>query len=138
MVMIMRFTTDVRSTIKQPAEERNAQHVYIRCNYRKATVPEEDGGERIEWRYDEYYMTDNEYENIRAGRLFGIDGWSDALRAVERSARYRIADDMIAKYTSDVPDDAKRDMWVQYKHAVRETQNAPGYPQQVTYPEEPE
>lgn len=134
----MEFREDIRSMIRQPAEERNAQHVYVRCNYRRVTVPDADGTERIEWQYDEYYMTDNEYENIRAGRLFGIDGWSDALRGVERSARYRIADDMIAKYSSDVPDDAKKALWVQYKHAVRETQNAQGYPQQVTYPEEPE
>ena len=133
----MEFRENVRSAVKQSAEERNAQHVYVRCNYRRVTVPDADGTERIEWQYDEYYMTDNEYENIRAGRLFGIDEWSDALRGVERSYLYDHADKYIMKARTDAPNPELEAALISYKAAIRATVNQPTYPQTVVYPEPP-
>ena len=124
--------------MRQPEVERNAQHVYVRWNHHTVQAPPmgEEEQPRTVWEHDEIYMTDNEYSQVQTGLWNGE--WNDALRSIERAALYDRADRMISKYGTDVPDDAKRTAWIGYKHAVRETQDAPGYPQTVTYPDEPE
>ena len=130
---------NVTSADRQPEIEDNDLHVYIRYNYSKQTTPAtETEPEKTQWTYDEIFMTKNEYSNAQAGRLFGIDEWTDALREIERAYKYRKADDKIAKYSTDVVDEQMKQKWIDYKSKVRSTSSLPTYPTLVTYPEEPE
>lgn len=119
------------------AVEQNGQTVYIRNNVERKSEKDEMGETVQFWEYDEIIMTLSEYDSVRAGRLIGMD-WTDALRAVERSALYDHADTQISKYSTDASDAAMRQAWVDYKAGVRATQSAKGYPQSVSYPAMPE
>lgn len=130
----MQFKKNVKSNFRQPDVEHNSGYVYVRFNFVKSTETFDDKSIEV-WTYDEYFMTENEYNDIQVGRF---TEWSDALCSVRRAYLYRIADDHIAKYTTDVLDEAKRKLWVDYKAAVRATQDQPGYPMDVTYPDFPE
>lgn len=135
----MEFRTEVRSGVRPPEVQFNADSVYIHTNIVKSEVPEEDGmPARTEYVYDEVLMPRAEYDNLLAGHLFGADAWTDALRMVERREKYRIADEMISKYTTDVADEKKTAEWVNYKAAVRATQSQKGYPESISYPEMPQ
>lgn len=125
--------------VKPPFAEENGDHVYLRTNIERVTVKSDREGEEDcqEWQYDETVLTRLEYQNVLQGRLMNGE-WTDALRTAERSQRYREADDMLSKYSTDAADKAKYDAWKGYKAAVRATQDAAGYPQQVTYPDLPE
>ena len=130
----MQFRKDVRSNFRQPGVEHNSGSVYVRCNFVKSTESTDDRTSDI-WTYDEYFMSEDEYNDVQVGRF---SEWTDTLCSVRRAYLYRIADDHIAKYTTDVPDETKRNLWVNYKAAVRATQDQPGYPMDVTYPDFPE
>lgn len=133
----MQFRKDVHASVRQPEFEMNSNHIYIRANYRKSVIPAtDDEPEQSIWTYDEYYMPENEYYAVCIGAFRGP--WDDILRGAEREYHYNYADKMIMKYTTDVPDETLRQAWVDYKHAVRATQDAQGYPQTVTYPDLPE
>lgn len=116
--------------------EENGDTVYLRTNIARTTV-KDDSGERAEWVYDEDVLSRTEFQSMQQGRL--MDGeWDDALRRAERMLLYRNADDMISKYSTDAVDDAMKQKWIDYKAAVRATQNASGYPKTASYPEPPE
>lgn len=137
--MIYHATVHGTQSVKPPFAEENGDHVYLRMNIERVTVKGDREGEedRQEWRYNETVLTRLEYQNILQGRLMSGE-WTDALRTAERSQRYREADDMIAKYSTDATDAAMKKKWIEYKAAVRATQDAAGYPTQVTYPDLPE
>ena len=120
-----------------PDTEHNFGSVYVRFNiqpYEETTDEQTYKG----WVYDEWFMTEYEYQMVQQGQMPYGGAWDDALRSVERASLYRTADDMIAKYSTDVPDESKKQLWIQYKHAVRDTQTSPSYPTEVTYPMRPE
>ena len=99
---------------------------------------EEDGIISTVYQYTQYRFDRGEYELVQVGSLPSGAEWDDVLRGIERATLYDEADRMINKYSTDVPDDAKRNAWIAYKHAVRETQGAEGYPLTAEYPDRPE
>lgn len=130
--------TGVSSGMMPISPEWNADQVYIRYNVSIRQV-EDESEIRNEYVYDEIQMHINEYNNVRMGILpISESAWTDQLRIIERSEIYRHADDMIMKYSTDVPDEDKRSAWIAYKAGVRSTQSSQGYPQEVTYPDRPE
>lgn len=137
----MRFNAAVHGTqpVKPSFVEENGDHVYLRTNIERVTVKSDREGEedRQEWQYDETVLNRTEYQSIIQGRLMSGE-WTDALRTAERMQRYREADDMLSKYSTDAVDKTKYSAWKDYKAAVRATQDAAGYPQQVEYPDLPE
>ena len=90
------------------------------------------------WVCEEDYLPMHIYNAFVSGDPSVIGEWSDGLRRLERERLYDHADRMVSKYSTDVPDEDKRSAWVAYKAAVRATQDAPGYPADVTYPDMPE
>ena len=134
----MIYRQEATSNTRPVSPEWNANHVYIRYDITTRQI-EIEGEAVTEYVYKEIMMSINEYHNLQAGTLpISVPEWDDQLRAIERGALYDEADKMISKYSTDVPDSDKRTAWVQYKHLVRATQEAQGYPQTVTYPERPE
>ena len=125
-----------------PDIEFNYGNVYVRFNIQRIVVPdptpEDEGHTREEWQYDEYFMTDYEYQMIQQGSIPSGATWSDPLRSIERERLYEIGDRMLAKYRSYAPDDTKAQMWSDWKGQVHATVNQPNYPTEVTYPEVPE
>ena len=133
----MQFRTKVTSGFQQPDIEHNSDSVYVRYNFVKTEVPAtETEPARVVYTYDEIFMSEDEYNDIRVGRFSGE--WTDVLRSIERAYLYDFADKMIMKFSTDAEDEAKRKLWVDYKAAVRATQDLPGYPVNVTYPDLPE
>ena len=133
----MEYRENVTSGVRQAEIEHNGTHVYVRWDFVKSVVPATaEEPEHTIWTYKEYYMHETEYYAVCNGSFEGR--WDDALRSVEREHLYDRADKMIMKYSTDVPDEAMRQKWVQYKAGVRGTQTAAGYPQTVAYPEMPE
>lgn len=121
--------------IKPSFIEENGDSIYLRINIEQIEIA--DGSDvRKEWQYDETVLTRLEYQSILQGRLIGAE-WTDALRTLERTRLYRDADDMISKYSTDAVNESKKQEWIDYKAAVRATQDAEGYPQTVVYPEQP-
>ena len=117
--------------------EINHESVYVRWGFVKSIVPAtETEPERIIWTYNEYFMAQNEYYDVCSGRYGGT--YDDVLRSLQRKTLYDEADERIMKYTTDVPDEVKKQNWITFKAAVRATQKAAGYPEKVTYPEMPE
>lgn len=135
---MMKFRKDIHGTqTRVPEIEANHGNVYIRSNIRRETYEGDDGVTYNGWIYDEWFMSESDYVLIQMGSMPEGGIWDCTLRSVERSMLYRKADDMIAKYSTDVPNEAMRTNWIEYKHQVRMTQEAPGYPRTVEYPEEP-
>lgn len=85
------------------------------------------------------YLFDNqEYDLLSVGILPPEATWDEHLREIERSFLYDEADIYISKYTTDVPDEEKRALWVAYKSAIRNSIYQENYPLEVTYPTRPE
>lgn len=125
--------------IKVPTIEHNYGGVYVRFNVQPFSETDPVTGETFSgWVYDEWFMTEMEYQLIQQGIMPYGGEWDDALRSIERAYLYRTADDMLMKYSSDVIDVSMKSAWTSWKHAVRQTQEAPGYPLEVTYPAPPE
>lgn len=137
--MIYNAAVHGTQAVKPPFAEENGDRVYLRTDIVRVTVKSDREGEedREEWQYNETVLTRLEYQNILQGRLMSGE-WTDALRTAERSQRYREADDMIAKYSTDSVDADMKQKWISYKAAVRATQDAAGYPKTVGYPDLPE
>lgn len=138
----MQLRTNIHGgQVRVPTTEFNYGKVYVRFNVTR-TEEVTDGPEGPEtvqgWQYDEWFMTSDEYAQIQQGILPYGGHWDDALRGIERAYLYREADDMLSKYSTDEPDQEKYDAWKSYKHFIRLTQNAPGYPLTVEYPPRPE
>jgi len=121
-----------------PTVEHNYGNVYVRFNIEPTSDTDPDGQTVTGWVYDEWFMTEAEYQQVQQGIMPHGGHWDDALRSVERAYLYRTADDMLMKYSSDVIDVNMKSAWTSWKHSVRLTQEAPGYPLEVTYPAKPE
>lgn len=134
----MELRTQVHSTartIKQ--QEHNYGHVYVRFNITQQEVTI-DGRTYNEFVYDEYFMTEYEYQQIQQGHVpMGLP-WTEPLRSIEREALYEIGDRMLAKYRSYAPDEVKAQAWSDWKGQVHASVNQQDYPLKVVYPEEPE
>lgn len=122
------------STTRQPPMMVGPTVTLVNTDERVTNQMNEDGTATTIYQYTQYRFARGEYELVQVGSLPSGAEWDDVLRGIERATLYDDADKMISKYTTDVPDTAKRDAWVAYKHAVRETQRAQGYPQEVEYP----
>lgn len=119
-----------------PDIEHNYGDVYVRFNIQpyEETIDEQT---YKGWVYDEWFMSEYEYQMIQQGQMPYGGVWDDALRSIERGALYDEADRYISKYATDVPDESKRMAWVNYKASVRSTPSQETYPQVVTYPIRP-
>lgn len=127
-----------RSIVKQPHKIVGPTVTIVNTNEVQGTEQDEEGVLTPYFEYDSYRFKAGEYELVQVGFLPAGAEWDDVLRSIERKELYDYADGMIAKYTTDVPDSEKRDAWVTYKHEVRTTQEAEGYPRTVSYPARPE
>ncbi len=141
----MKFRAEVSGTQEsKPADiESNGNSVYARANIRRVSV--EDGDRtREEWRYEEAEMTSAEWSSLLALDSSWVGSWSDAMRTAERRARYERMDPRVSSVRRriDLGDDVEGNTvklmaYQQYCAAVTATREQPGYPQDVTYPAEP-
>ena len=127
----MIYNENVTADVKLSETEHNSNLVYFRFNYEKIVKDEKEI-----WQFDQYVMSEDEYNDVRVGRFSGP--WTDALRSIQRGYLYEIADKMVSKYSTDAEDKEKYNAWVQYKHLVRSTQEQENYPTKVVYPDTPE
>ena len=134
----MELRNNVHSTARTVrTEEHNYGHVYVRFNITQQEVTI-DGRTLNEWVYDEYFMTEYEYQQIQQGHVpMGLP-WTEPLRSIEREFLYEIGDRMLAKYRSYAPDEVKAQSWSDWKGLVHQTVEQAEYPTKVTYPEQPE
>lgn len=142
----MKYKAEVSgSQESKPADiENNGNSVYARANIRKVTV--EDGDRtREEWRYEEAEMTSGEWSRMLALDTSWVTAWSDAMRTAERRARYERMDPRVSSVRRkiDLGDDAEGNRaklmaYQEYCAAVTATREQPSYPQDVTYPDEPD
>ena len=133
----MEITTTF-STVRQPPMIVGPTVTLINTNERITNQQGEGGTIETVYQYTQYRFERGEYELVQVGILPNGAHWDDVLRGIERGALYDEADKMVSKYSTDVPDEAKRGAWVAYKHDVRATQSAEGYPAIVQYPTRPE
>ena len=124
---------------KVPNIEHNYGGVYVRFNIQPFSETDPVTGETYSgWVYDEWYMTDIEYQLIRQGTMPYGGEWDDALRSIERGALYDHADVRIMRLSTYVTDETLKQAWITYKAGVHDTVNQPSYPASVTYPIPPE
>ena len=118
-------------TVRQ--QEFNYGHVYVRFNITQQEVTI-DGRTYNEYVYDEYFMTEYEYQQIQQGHVpMGLP-WTEPLRSIERECLYETADKMLMKYTSYAPDPDKVQALNSYKAQIHASTEQTEYPQKVTYP----
>lgn len=98
----------------------------------------EETEEGIIYDFTSYLFDNQEYDMLSVGILPPQSTWDEHLREIERSFLYDEADIYISKYTTDVPDEQKRAMWVAYKAAIRNSIEQENYPLEVSYPDRPE
>ena len=128
----MIYNEKVTADTKLPEIEHNGGMVYFRFDF--TTIERED--KKISWQFNQYVMTEDEFNDVRVGRYVGE--WTDGLRAIQRGYLYSEAEIYIAKYRDDVADPDKLAQWIAYKAEVRATVEQPNYPAVVEYPAEPE
>ena len=127
------------SQVKVPDIEHNYGSVYLRFNVQPYTETDPETGETFTgWVYDEWFMTEYEYQLVQQGTLPYGGTWDDALRSVEREYLYEGADRMCMKYMTYAKDDTKLAQWTAYKTNVHATILQETYPSKVTYPNTPE
>lgn len=127
---------------KPPAIYIDTYGVFVRGNFTSEEITEElPDGQKVtqtSWTYEEDYLELHEYHHAINNDFSWVPLWDDGLRSFQRSIFYDIADEHIMKYMTDVPDEAMKQAWIAFKAAVRATQKATGYPEQVVYPVTPE
>ena len=130
----MELRTNVHSTARTVrTEEHNYGHVYVRFNITQQEVTI-DGRTYNEYVYDEYFMTEYEYQQIQQGHVpMGLP-WTEPLRSIEREFLYSEVDKLLMKFTSYAPDAEKVAIISQYKSAIHQTVQQENYPTKVTYP----
>lgn len=134
----MQLRTDIHGgQVTVPDIEHNYGNVYVRFNIQPYEEQDEQGQITKGWTYDEWFMSEYEYQAIQQGNMPYGGVWDDALRSIERGALYDEADRYISKYTTDVPDESKRMAWVSYKASVRSTPSQENYPLIVEYSTRP-
>lgn len=129
---------EIESAARQPPMIVGPTVTLVYSDERIIEETDEEGTVQTLYQYTLRRFARGEYELVQAGSLPSGVEWDDALRGIERATLYDEADRMISKYGTDVPDKTLRQAWIAYKHAVRATQDAPGYPQTVEYPSRPE
>lgn len=148
----MIYNEQVRGTqaVRPLDFEVNGGSVYARANI--TAVEETEGDEPFKgWQYSEVELTSQEFDALKMGITSVIPFWNEATRCAERRARYERMDPKVrslerqirvAYAEEDVSGaeaaEAKLLQIHQYCKAVTETQNQSGYPQKVTYPDEPD
>ena len=128
----MIYNEKVTADAKLPEIEHNSGMVYFRFDF--TTIERED--KKISWQFNQYVMTEDEFNDVRVGRYVGE--WTDGLRAIQRGYLYDIADNYLARYNSDVEEPDKKAEWIQFKKEVRATPEQKEYPTTVVYPSFPE
>jgi hypothetical protein len=128
---------ETTSATPQPPKVVGPTVTLLNTNERVTNQMNEDETVTTVYQYTQYRFEKGEYELAQVGILPDGAHWDDVLRSIERGALYDEADKYISKYTTDVPDADARQAWVDYKHAVRQTQTAQGYPAVVIYPPRP-
>ena len=129
---------ETTSATQQPPQVVGPTVTLINTNERITNQMNEDETVTAVYQYTQYRFERGEYELVQVGVLPNGAHWDDVLRGIERGALYDEADKMVSKYSTDVPDEAKRGAWVAYKHDVRATQESADYPAAVSYPARPE
>ena len=134
----MELRTNVHSTARTVrTEEHNYGHVYVRFNITQTEVTI-DGRTYNEFVYDEYFMTEYEYQQIQQGHVpMGLP-WTEPLRSIEREFLYVECEKYISKYSQDAIDETKRDQWIETKRQIRASVSQQDYPAKVIYPAFPE
>lgn len=120
-----------------PVAHFNHSSYYYPYDITTETVTDDEGNESVVYKYMLLIVPEADYENIRQGNLCGTTEWTDALRSIERSAFYDLADMYISKYSTDEADEEKKQAWIDFKAEVRLTTTASDYPASVTYPAPP-
>lgn len=122
------------SSTNPPMAHFNHTNFYYPYNITSTPATEETP---LTFHYDLLIVPESDYENIRQGNLCGASEWTDALRSIERSALYDLADMYISKYSTDEIDEDKKQAWIDFKAEVRLTTSSSEYPLEVIYPEPP-
>lgn len=144
--MIINKNVKGSQPIKPNVIEKNNDVVYIRSNIQEKTEKIEDVSYKV-WEYDENQLTRSEYDQLlNLSLIISDDAWNDGLQTAFREARYKRMDgpEQSARRKIELGIDVEKNQTklqtiLEYKQAVNETKNQPGYPNNVpVYPPEPE
>lgn len=142
----MKIRKDVSGTqdIEPSTIEINGTSVYIRSNIRRESRDMGDGQKAEFWVYDEDQLESTEYDQLLALNLT-IDRWDAGLQEACREARYRRWDGAEQSVRRKIElgidveqNQARLKKILDYKQAVHDTMNQPGYPtNEPIWPPEP-